>query len=203
MENKDLIELKECWEKSPYPTVKINSYFSVYASMFAHIRGTPCTFIETGILDGGSLFMWKAWLGKQARIVGIDLNPNAEQWRNHGFEIFIGDQGDPQFWKNTLKTIGRFDVLLDDGGHQSFQQIVTAYEAIRFSQNKCIVMIEDTATSFMRDFASHGRNSFLEFSKSATDVLIAKSVGIYRERFPTNLNEESVSMFNNVSYRVF
>jgi hypothetical protein len=191
-------ELIACWQNSPYPSVKVSSYFPAYVQLFGHLRGTDCTFIETGILGGGSLFMWKSWLGEKARIVGIDLNPEAGKWREHGFEIHVGDQGDPSFWQSTLAKIGGFDALLDDGGHQSFQQIVTAYEAIRFAKNKCVIAIEDTATSFMSDFANHGGHSFLEFSKDATDCIVGRSFEIEPGRLPVDYNRASVSHFKSV-----
>ncbi len=196
--NLSIEDLKSSWENSPHPTVKITSYFPAYAELFGHLRGRECTFIETGVLDGGSLFMWKNWLGDKARIIGIDLNPEARKWQSQGFEIYIGDQGDPEFWRVTLKEIGKFDALLDDGGHQSFQQIVTTIEAINHSKHKCVVVVEDTATSFMKDFSSHGKHSFLQFSKDSTDVLIGRSTGIYSGRFPTYRNEEIIEQFKNV-----
>lgn len=193
-----LKDLLECWKNSPHPSVKITSYFPAYAELFSSLRNTECTFIETGILDGGSLFMWRNWLGEKARIIGLDLNPGAAKWNDHGFEIYIGDQGDPKFWQETLKKIGSFDALLDDGGHQSFQQIVTVNEAIKFAKKKCIIVVEDTATSFMKDFSSHGKFSFLEYSKDATDVLIGSAVSLYKNRFPQTVNSECIELFKYV-----
>ncbi|HQQ63873.1 MAG TPA: hypothetical protein PLF22_09900 [Pseudomonadales bacterium] len=194
----DMEDLKASWENSPYPTVKVTSYFPAYAELFGHLRNTACTFIETGVLDGGSLFMWRSWLGDKARIIGIDLNPAAKKWSEHGFEIFIGDQGDPLFWQDTLAKIGQFDALLDDGGHQSFQQIVTSVEAIRHANQKCVIAVEDTTTSFMNDFSRHGANTFLEFSKDATDVLIGSSYDMFAGRFPPTPNQKAIDLFKYV-----
>jgi len=194
-----LEELYECWRSAPFPSVKISSYFPIYVKLFGHLRGQECTFIETGILDGGSLFMWRKWLGEQARIIGIDLNPDALKWRDHGFEIFVGDQGDPGFWEATLASIGEFDALLDDGGHQSFQQIVTLQQALRFARKRrCVIAVEDTSTSFMKDFGSHGQHSFLEFAKAATDCLVGRSFSMYRDRYPDYYNIGCVEEFKNV-----
>ena len=201
IENKNdrlLLKLYACYKNSPYPSVKISSYFPAYVEMFGHLVNKKSVFIETGILDGGSLFMWRDWLGPEARIIGIDLNPDSIKWRQFGFEIFIGDQGDPEFWKKTLKEIGDFDALLDDGGHQSFQQIVTAIEAIKFINKNCIIAVEDTATSFMNDFAAHGTFSFLEYAKDSTDILIGRTFDISRNRFSKKLNEDVVREFENV-----
>ena len=199
MNKHELLEgLLKSWQSSPYPSVKITSYFPAYVELFGHLVGTRCVFIETGVLDGGSLFMWRDWLGPQARIIGIDLNPGAQRWRDSGFEIFIGDQGDPNFWRETLRDIGHFDALLDDGGHQSFQQMVTAVEALRFSTTECVIAIEDTTTSFMRDFSAHGAHSFLEYAKDATDLLTGKSFGLFRNRFPDKINSDAVHEFRHV-----
>ncbi len=193
-----LRELLECWKSSPEPSLKITTYFPVYARLFEHLRGTDCVFIETGVLDGGSLFMWRAFLGPRARIVGVDLNPAAARWRDAGFEIEIGDQGDPLFWRELLARVGAFDVLLDDGGHQSFQQIVTVEEALRVAKKSCLIVVEDTATSFMTDFRRHGAHSFLSYCKAATDCLVARQFGTFENRFPRSRNQASLDLFQHV-----
>ena len=196
----NLAALIDSWKTSPYPTIKISTYFAAYAELFGHLRGTDCTFVETGILDGGSLFMWRQWLGPRARIVGIDLNPAATRWREHGFEIHIGDQGDPAFWRDTLARVGPFDALLDDGGHQYFQQIVTAHAAIGMASRACVVAVEDTATSFMRDFLVHGQDhTFLEYAKDATDLLVGRAFGTYPGRMPAAFNHQAVAHFSQVA----
>ena len=197
--NKDAKELIECWQRSPYPSTKISTYFNTYAELFGKYRNTNCVFIETGILGGGSLFMWRDRLGPDARIIGIDLNPAALKWIDFGFEIYIGDQGDPEFWRTTLNHIGDFDVLLDDGGHQSFQQIVTTTESIKHAKKDCIIAIEDTHTSFMVDFNSHQDNTFLNYAKDSTDVLTLKGASMYPNRIKQPTNKEIFNLYKYVS----
>ncbi len=191
-------DLFTAWENSPYPSIKTSSYFPVYSKIFEHLRNKKCTFIETGILAGGSLFMWRKWLGDQARIIGIDLNPEATKWEKYGFEIYIGDQGDCNFWKNLLPKIGQIDAFLDDGGHQSFQQITTISELLSHINNDCVVAIEDSYTSFMNDFNSHKNNSFLEYAKDATDFITARSFCLYPNRFPDLVNKLCEEKFKNL-----
>lgn len=194
----DTADLLRAWRESPEPSLKLDNYFEIYAQLFGHLRGTACTFVEIGVLKGGSLYMWRDWLGPQARIIGIDMNPAARRWADHGFEIFIGDQGDPEFVRQTLAAIGQFDVLLDDGGHQSCQQIVTAIEAIRHARQRCLVVVEDTHTSFMSQFAQHGKHTFLEYAKDSTDVLQGHSQGTFPEEMPTTLNKQAMADFGRV-----
>ena len=42
------------------------------------------------------------FFGEKARIIGIDLNEKAKELEKYGFEIFIGDQSKPEFWKTFL-----------------------------------------------------------------------------------------------------
>ena len=194
-DDRSVQDLIDCFYESPYPSLKVTNYFRIYADLFAHLRNTPCTFIETGVLNGGSLFMWRRWLGDQARIIGVDLNPEAKKWEEFGFEIVIGDQGDPDFWRNFHAQVGQFDVLLDDGGHQSFQQIVTLTEAIHAAKKQCLVVIEDTQTSFFKEFSGHGKHSFLEYAKASTDTLIGKGSDLFPEEMPEIVNSAVEALY--------
>ena len=80
--------------KSPYNSIKHSTYFDSYDYFFNDYIGKEITFLEIGVLAGGSLFMWRDYFGPKARIIGIDFNPNAKKWEEHGFEIFIGSQSD-------------------------------------------------------------------------------------------------------------
>ena len=115
--------------------------------------------------NGGSLFMWKKFFGKKARIIGIELNPEAKKLEKSGFEIFIGDQANPNFWKNFYKQVGKIDILLDDGGHKNIQQITTFMESIRYINNGGKIIVEDTHTSFMKKkgFKNPSKYSFIHF----------------------------------------
>ncbi len=195
----DLQDLIRCYNDSPFPSFKVTSYFPAYAQLFRHLRNAKCTFIETGVLNGGSLFMWRSWLGEQARIIGCDLNPEAGRWRDSGFEIFVGDQGDPNFWRGAFAEIGRFDAFLDDGGHQSFQQIVTLQEAIRAATDGAVIVVEDTCTSMMKEFAAHRDRSFLEYAKASTDVLTARMAHFFPGEFPKSINRPVLDAFAKIA----
>ena len=75
--------------RSPYRSIKHKSYFTVYDTLLEEYIGKEITFVEIGILDGGSLFMWRDFFGEQARIIGIEINESAKVWQDHGFEIYL------------------------------------------------------------------------------------------------------------------
>ena len=74
-----------------------------------------------GVLNVGSLFMWRDCFGPKALIIGVDFNLLAMRWEEDGFEIFIGSQSSPDFWRDFFSSIGMVDVLLGDGGHTNEQ----------------------------------------------------------------------------------
>ena len=136
------------FKNSKYSCIKWSNYFGIYDELFKKYRNKKITFVEIGIFSGGSLFMWRNYFGKNARIIGIDLNPQSKKFEKYGFEIFIGDQSSSLFWKNFFKKIGKVDVVLDDGGHTNYQQIITTNQCIPMIKDGGKMVVEDVHTSF-------------------------------------------------------
>lgn len=158
----------DCYKRSPYRSTKHSTYFPVYDTLFAKYQDRDIVFVEVGVLEGGSLFMWRDFFGPSARIIGIDFNPNAKKWEKDGFEIFIGSQSSPEFWEDFFNGVGNVDVLLDDGGHSYIQQIVTTEMALDRINDGGMLVVEDTHTSYM---PGHGDKnmSFINYCKTWID----------------------------------
>jgi methyltransferase family protein len=156
------------FQDSPYQCHKHTTFFDVYDRLFSSYRGKKITFVEIGILSGGSLFMWRNFFGPEARIIGVDLNPNATKWREHGFEIHIGDQADEAFWREFISSVGDVDIILDDGGHTYAQQIITCEAMLPHIKDGGMLVVEDTHTSYMPRFGAK-KYSFVEYAKSMAD----------------------------------
>ena len=149
--------------------------------------------VEVGIGNGGSLFMWRNFFGKKAKIIGIELNPDAKKLEKYGFKIFIGDQSDPNFWKNFYKKIGKIDILIDDGGHTNLQQITTLMQSIKYLNYGGMIVIEDTHTSYMRDKGFKNPSKFSLINSFTTLLLIEtihrrnpmlkKEINFFRKKF--------------------
>lgn len=155
---------------SPYKSIKHSNYFTSYEHFFSNYRNKKITFVEIGVLNGGSLFMWRNYLGPKARIIGIDLNPLAKKMEQYGFEIFIGNQSDKSFWEKTLRKIGSIDIALDDGGHTYEQQIITTESLLEGMNDGGIIVIEDTHTSYMNGFGPK-KFSFINYVKTKIDQI--------------------------------
>jgi len=152
-------------------SLKCDTYFQTYEEMFNGYVGKKITFVEIGVLQGGSLFMWREYFGKNARIIGIDLHPNAKELEKHGFEIYIGSQSNKEFWKDFYSKVGKIDILLDDGGHVNDQQIITLGESINNINDNGIIVTEDVHTSYFKKFGNPSKHSFINYSKYLVDVV--------------------------------
>lgn len=186
------------FKKSPYASIKIDSYFFTYEDLFAKYRGKPVTFVEVGILSGGSLFMWRDYLGPEARIIGVEFNPGALKWQEHGFEIFIGDQSDPAFWQSFFKEVGPVDILLDDGGHTNEQQIVTCMECIPNISDGGKMIVEDTHTSYFRDYGNPSNRSFISFAKHIVDGVNGRYPRVPASKNPLMNHVSEVRFFDSI-----
>lgn len=155
---------RECYDAAPFLSLKHTTYFSVYDQLFSRFVGKAPVIVEVGVLNGGSLYMWREFFGADARIIGVDLNPEAVWLREDGFEIHIGDQSDPQFWENFFRQVGDVDIFLDDGGHTYPQQIVTSASALDHIRDGGLMVVEDTHTSYMSEFGGPSDTSFVSWA---------------------------------------
>lgn len=160
----------QAYLKSPYRSIKHSTYFSVYDELFLKYRNKKIVFVEIGVLGGGSLFMWRNFFGKKARIIGVDMNPNALKWKKKGFEIIIGNQSDENFWKKFTSDIGPIDIVLDDGGHTYDQQIITTEMLLKNIKDGGLLVIEDTHTSYLTGFGPR-KFSFIKYTKNMIDKI--------------------------------
>jgi hypothetical protein len=188
--NSDL-KLFQIYKNLKRVSLKIDTYFQAYEEMFNKYVGKKITFVEVGILQGGSLFMWREYFGKNARIIGIDLHPNAKELEKHGFEIYIGSQSDKNFWRNFYSKVGKIDILLDDGGHVNDQQIITLSESVDNINDNGMIVIEDMHTSYLKKFGNPSKYSFVNYSKYLIDVI--------NSRFP----ETKIKKNNNFRNKIY
>lgn len=169
METPGLKSTYAAYLNSPRVSFKHSTYFPVYDRLFAPYVGQPITFVEVGVFNGGSLLMWRDYFGPGARIIGIDFNPQAKRLETDGFEIHIGNQADPLFWRDFIAAVGPIDVLLDDGGHTFEQQIVTVDSVLPAIVDGGLVVVEDTHTSYLADFGGPSSRSFVGWAKTMVD----------------------------------
>ncbi len=151
---------------------KWRHYLPIYERYLRGFVGTPCTYLEIGVQRGGSLAIMQEYLGPEARIVGVDIDPSCQALRAEGREIYIGDQGDTAFLVGISNACGPFDIIVDDGGHTADQQITSFFALFNTLKNNGIYIVEDLHTSFWQGFqdSRYGIN-FYDFARGLVDKL--------------------------------
>src|SRR5882757_8118386 len=93
---------------------KWRHYFQIYDRHFDRFRGKRIRVLEIGVDHGGSLQIWKNYFGADATIVGLDIDPRCAEYAEDQIEVRIGNQADVAL----LKSLGQFDIVIDDGSHR-------------------------------------------------------------------------------------
>ncbi len=148
-------------------------YFDIYEKHLSAWRGKKINLLEIGVSHGGSLQMWKDYFGEGSEIFGVDINPECEKFEEQGIKIYTGSQSDRSFLRYLKTQLPPLDILIDDGGHEMNQQLITFEELFDHVKEDGIYICEDLHTSY---WLSHGggykrRGTFIEFSKNLVDYL--------------------------------
>ena len=165
------MEINSAFQQVNFFSKKYAIDLAVYQFRLQKYSGLPVTLVEVGVFEGGSLEMWRNFLGAEARIIGIDANPRVKDLDIPGVEIYIGDQSNPKFWNNFFSEIGKIDILIDDGGHTNKQQILTVEHAIPNIKDGGVILVEDTHFSFSNEVGNPNKNSFINYAKLVAENL--------------------------------
>jgi hypothetical protein len=147
-------------------------YLSVYDRHLSRFRGTPVRLLEIGVSAGGSLSMWRDYLGPDATIFGVDINPNCRKFDGVYAQVRIGSQADPNFLKGVCDEMGGVDVVIDDGSHVATHQRVSFETLFPVLSDRGVYICEDTHTAYWRGWAKGGyrrRTNFIEQAKRVVD----------------------------------
>jgi hypothetical protein len=123
-------------------------YFEIYDRHLARFVGKDVHIVEIGVYSGGSLGMWRTYFGPRSRITGVDIMPECKVYENEFTKIEIGDQSDRSFWKRFRDEHPSVDIVIDDGGHTSEQQMVTLEELLPHLAPGGVYICEDVHTPY-------------------------------------------------------
>jgi len=154
---------------------KWRHYFGVYHHHLARFRDQAVTLVEFGVFHGGSLQMWKHYLGPRARIVGVDIAQVCKSLEEERVTIRIGDQEDRSFLRSLAAEFGPVDIVIEDGGHMMGQQIATFEEMFFRMSDFGTYITEDLHTSYWPRYGGGVRRAgtFIEYAKGLIDRLNA------------------------------
>jgi hypothetical protein len=157
------------------PLFKWIHYLEIYERHLERFRGASPTLIEIGVLGGGSLQMWRAYLGSDARIVGVDIDPRCKAHESDGVEVFIGDQSDPGLLQAIVDKYGAIDIVIDDGSHNRRDQIATFEHLYPRQSARGVYLVEDCHAKYpkRRRTGPVSDPHFVEYAKDRIDELYA------------------------------
>ena len=128
-------------------------YCEAYEPHFAQLRATrkPLRILEIGVFSGGSLQMYQSYFKDVTlEIVGVDIDPECRSFQSDGVVVEIGDQEDRSFWKRFKDRHPPFDMVIDDGGHATEQQISSFESLIDHVAPGGVYIIEDLLSPWNR-----------------------------------------------------
>jgi hypothetical protein len=157
------------------PLDKWIHYLPIYDRHLSRYRNTRARVLEIGVYRGGGLELLRHLLGPEPRIVGIDIDDAARNAVGGRYPIEMGDQEDPEFLRGVAEKHGPFDIIIDDGGHEMRQQIVSIETLFASLNDGGTYVVEDSHTSYWPEYADPDPSgkSFIEWLKGRIDDLHA------------------------------
>lgn len=189
-----------------YQTDKLDhGYLPYYEKHIGYMWPIEINLLEIGCLKGASLRMWQEYFPK-AKISTIDLfrdpnNVTKNQMESEGFIAHAGDQSDISFLY-TVKDM--FQVIIDDGSHNSDHQQITFKHL--FINNLCsegVYVVEDlhcckepyywgknisdfkdTILSVLTEYKNTGRLENKYFNEKENEIFVSNisKIEIYDEK---------------------
>jgi hypothetical protein len=145
-------------------------YGAAYEHLLSPRRNSVGKLLEIGVLGGGSLRVWEEYF-PYAEIHGVDIRPECAQFARSRVQIHIGSQDDLQFLES-ICVYGPFDVIIDDGSHQSTHQQSTLHALWPYLSPGGIYLIEDVMTGSYASYCPPGQSSTIDFAKQLLDDLM-------------------------------
>jgi predicted O-methyltransferase YrrM len=111
-----------------------------YTRLFAGLK--PERILEIGVKGGGSTALWKQ-LYPDATVVGVDIDLRP-RLGGDGVVYVKADQSDPEQLTALATQHGPFDLVIDDGSHESIHQSVSLRTLLGHVRPGGLYVIEDT-----------------------------------------------------------
>jgi cephalosporin hydroxylase len=150
---------------------KWGHYFEIYERFLSPLKKVKALrLLEIGVSHGGSLQLWRKYLGSEAKIAGLDIDP-ISQFDEGNTRVFVGSQDDPLILSRALEWLGGIDVVIDDGSHHVRHQMASLDYLFPRLSDGGIYFCEDVHTNYWAQFEGgyRKRNTFIERMKRAVD----------------------------------
>jgi len=149
-------------------------YLDEYEDKLSHYQKLPIKLLEIGVLNGGSLEIFSKYFENADLILGCDINPKCKElhYENANTKVIIGDVNEEKI-KNEITKHSKFDIILDDGSHNSEDIIGTFCNYFKHLKDGGLFIVEDLHCSYWRE---HSGGLFfpissISFFKKIIDII--------------------------------
>jgi len=147
-----------------------HDYLPLYSRHLYGIRERALRIIEFGVQNGASLRLWQAMF-PNAKLVGVDISAACASLADDRTEIVIGSQADPATVDAALGVYGGADVIIDDAGHMSREQVACFERAFPGLAAGGVYVVEDLETSYWQEYTAGCRITMLDYLKNLVDAI--------------------------------
>jgi hypothetical protein len=146
----------------------------IYEQHLSRFRNRPALLWEIGVGEGGSLQLWKRYLGPSVQLVGLDILDKLSIGEDQ-IAVRVGDQSDTTFLQSVISEFGRPDAVIDDGSHVMEDVVSTFRYLYPHIAPGGVYTVEDILTSYWVEYRGGLRKpeSFIEVATDHSDDLNA------------------------------
>jgi len=197
--------IREIFGNLTHQCDKFEHYFELYEQWFAKFVNKSPKVLEVGVLYGGSAEMWSKYFGSGTVVHGVDIYPQCSE--TDYLKITRGDQGSEEFWESFNSPEDGFDIVIDDGSHDSPHQITTLKKTFKLLKDGGVYWCEDVHTSYykgvrVRDGGYLNSKSYLEYSKRVINVLNAHhtfyAIGVGETPTGPHVDQELIDLYGRI-----
>jgi len=154
---------------------KWSFYLQEYERLLSPIRSKKVSVLEIGVQNGGSLEIWNEYFSNSISIVGCDIDEKCSQlvYEDPKVQVVVGDVLTEETQTRILKIQPNFDLIIDDGSHNSLDIIKTFLGLFKQLNSDGIYIIEDLHCSYWDEFQGglHNPQSAIAFFKLLIDQI--------------------------------
>jgi Methyltransferase domain len=161
------------WSNDGPMVHKWHHYLPIYDRYLGAWRGRPVRMLEIGVSRGGSMGLWRKFLGPKAVLYGVDIDPACAAFDGKDAQVRIGSQTDADFLRAVVAEMGGVDIVLDDGSHQSAHMRASLDVLYPMLADGGLYIIEDLHACYWRAYGGGYQRpgSFVEDVKVMIDDL--------------------------------
>ena len=160
-------------------------YLNEYEDKLSQYQKLPIKFFEIGILNGGSLEIFSKYFLNAELILGCDIDKKCKELHfvEPNIKLVVGNVNNEKI-KNEIIRHSKFDIILDDGSHNSDDIVKTFCNYFNYLKNDGLYIIEDLHCSYWREHRGglFYPASSINFFKKLVDIINYEHWGVEKKK---------------------